>query len=51
MPIAPHALPMAICGRKMLALSSRFNALRLPPSSSTATQSGRIFISLALASA
>src|SRR5207244_8351435 len=40
MPKAPQALPPAISGRSRLDPSSRFNAVRWPPASSTATVSG-----------
>src|ERR1043166_2535412 len=50
-PTAPQALPMAICGRRMLAPSSRFNALRHPPSSKTTTHMGLNLDSLAFANA
>src|SRR5438093_7078165 len=51
MPTAPQAFPMAICGRRMLAPSSRFNAFRQPPSSNTAKHIGLNFDSLAFARA
>src|SRR5580704_13171947 len=40
MPSAPQALPYAISKRRMPDLSSRLNATRWPPASSTATESG-----------
>src|SRR5262249_11552492 len=50
-PMAPQAFPMATCGRKMLAPSSRFSTFTCPPSSSTAMHIGLNFASLALARA
>ena len=38
--IAPHALPIATCGRSRLAPSSRCRVSRCPPASSTTTVSG-----------
>src|SRR6516165_4135515 len=40
MPSAPHALPKAMSKRRMPDLSSRLNATRWPPASSTATDRG-----------
>ena len=48
---AAHALPMAMSLRNMLAPSSRCSAFTWPASSSTATVSGLVFISRALARA
>ncbi|MCY1177213.1 hypothetical protein D9M73_175130 [compost metagenome] len=48
---APQALPMATCGRSMLAPSSRCRATRWPPASSTATVSGAADSSRAVAKA
>src|SRR5215470_3345349 len=41
MPSAPQAFPNAMSKRRMPDLSSRLNATRCPPASSTATDSGR----------
>src|SRR5215212_9928967 len=49
MPSAPHALPVAICGRRMPEPSSRLSATAWPPGSSTTTVSGSRPSSLPLA--
>jgi hypothetical protein len=41
-PKAPRALPWAIPGRRLLTPSSRASAIRNPPASNTATESGFI---------
>src|SRR6202035_3121755 len=51
MPSAPQALPNAISNRRMPDLSSRLNATRWPPASSTATESGGDLASRAVLSA
>ena len=48
---AAHALPVATSKRNMLAPSSRCIAFKWPPSSSTTTLTGLIFISRAFSSA
>src|ERR1700722_17980080 len=51
MPSAPQALPKAMSNRRIPDLSSRLNATRWPPASSTATESGANLASRAVLSA